>query len=93
MSKTITYLTQDGRTITAPYGKISNGYAYYPGTGPEGKTCGECVNFIRHEYHNRTYFKCALVKSTHGAATDIRRFSPSCKHFAAPSTPPTTEEK
>lgn len=61
-----------------------NGYAWQPGTGPEGETCGSC----QHLYRNRmakTYLKCGLMQSvwTGGAKTDVLARSPACKKWEA----------
>lgn len=56
-----------------------NGYAWLPGTGPEGETCGTCA----HRTVNRgKYSKCLLnPKRGNGAGTDIVRRSPACKFW------------
>lgn len=55
------------------------GYAWPPGTGPAGETCGSC----RHLYRNRqakTYLKCELVRAkwTGGRKTDVLARSLAC---------------
>jgi hypothetical protein len=54
------------------------GYAHQPGTGPEGETCRWCMHRVLHTWHDRNYYKCDLVKPTHGPGTDIRLKSPAC---------------
>jgi hypothetical protein len=83
---TITYQTYDGRTVTvdAKYKGVA-GYAGYPGSGPQGETCGSCNYFLTLHYHGKTYFKCDATEWTHGAATDIRKRSPACSYWAAVS--------
>ena len=52
----------------------------HPATGvalaDNGETCGTCGNL-----RGSGYYKCALVKSTHGAGTDIRRSWPACARW------------
>jgi len=57
------------------------GYAAHPGTGPEGETCGTCLSFRRIQYHDKTYFKCDLLREiwTHGPGTDVKFRSPACR--------------
>jgi len=57
---------------------VVRGYARRPGTGPEGQTCGTCANVVCKSY-SRNYYKCGLVKTTGGPATDIRLSSPACE--------------
>jgi hypothetical protein len=54
------------------------GYAHAPGTGPLGETCRQCKHATNHPWHDRNYYKCDLVKPTHGPGTDIRLKSPAC---------------
>jgi len=58
-------------------------YAAFPGTGPDGETCRSCGFYRRLNYHGKTYRKCRLVESTHGAGTDIKASSPACHRFEA----------
>lgn len=37
-------------------------YAAFPGTGPEGETCGSCKHLYRKHMGN-TYLKCMLTKA------------------------------
>lgn len=55
-------------------------YAAPPGTGPEGKTCGDCA-FLRYTGNIKRHPKCGKTKYTHGDATTILTRSPSCMHF------------
>ena len=57
----------------------ARGYAWRPGTGPAGETCGSC----RHLYANRmskTYYKCGLMRAswTGGKGSDVLVRSPAC---------------
>ena len=57
------------------------GYAYTPGSGPEGKKCKHCDNFERWNYNDKTYFKCELTVHTNGAGSDIRANAAACMMF------------
>lgn len=63
--------------------RAATGHAAPAGSGPEGKTCGDCAHYTRVEYHNKTYRKCGKVRAhwTHGPGTDIRRKDPACRYF------------
>lgn len=80
----VTYQTRDGRTLTHVPVKYKGGYAAQPGSGPEGESCVTCKNLSGGRYHNRTYYKCALIKPTHGPGTDIRLRAPACSFWAQP---------
>lgn len=64
--------------------KAGRPYGYYlpPGTGPDGKTCGDCRHLCRIRMGN-TYLKCGLAKRiwTHGRRTDILAGAPACAKF------------
>lgn len=60
-------------------GPIPRGYIAPPGSGPDGHFCRDC----RHKTNNRRFLKCALVKMTKGAGTDIRAKSPACSRWEA----------
>jgi hypothetical protein len=60
---------------------VKGGYAAHPGSGPQDRTCGDCKYFEEVFYHNKKYFKCALVKWTHGPGTDIRKNWQACRKF------------
>ena len=55
------------------------GYAWHPGTGPDGETCGTCRHLVRNRM-SRTYFKCRLNQSawTSSPRTDVLSRSPAC---------------
>jgi hypothetical protein len=75
------------------------GMAYFSGTGPEGKTCGDCLHRgYRRESQNGTWNelkkemtytsyrvqKCARFKSMTGHhGTDIAADNKCCKYFEA----------
>lgn len=61
-----------------------HGYAWTPGTGPEGETCKTCKHIARIRM-SKTYLKCGLNRSnwTHGPGSDIRAGSPACKKWEA----------
>jgi hypothetical protein len=68
-----------GATGTS-YGGNPDAYAAPPGSGPAGMTCKDCKHAEGHG-RSRTYWKCVLVRSTNGAATDIRLRTPACRFF------------
>lgn len=83
MAEQLTFTTIGGETVTArKRGKHyvqPRGYAYHPGTGPEGKTCGGC------EYAARfgRFLKCSKARAiwSHTRRTDILAGAPACKYF------------
>lgn len=60
-----------------------NGYAATPGTGPKGKTCGQCEHYRTVVGGSRTFPKCWLNKPnwTGGPGSDILKRSPACRLF------------
>lgn len=56
-------------------------YPMPPGSGPDGETCGTCEHSQRHSYHDKKYWKCALMPISHGEGTDIRKGSPACQKW------------
>ena len=60
-----------------------NGYAFRPGTGPAGETCGSCAHLCARTGGNKAYWKCGLLKAvwTCGPGTDIRCKSPACRKW------------
>ena len=65
--------------------KYGKGYARAPGSGPDGETCGSCKHFVIKDEYSKRFFKCGLMRSTNGAATDIRKSSPACSFWAEPT--------
>lgn len=63
----------------------ARGYAFTPGTGPEGETCGSCRHIARTSGDARIYIKCGLMRAkwTKGPGSDIRAQSPACKEWEA----------
>lgn len=62
------------------------GYAWTPGTVPEGETCGTCQHIVRTAGAAKVYLKCGLsrAKWTRGPGSDIRARAPACKKWEAP---------
>lgn len=64
---------------------IRRGYAHAPGTGPAGKTCGDCEHHIvkrmGRDYHKCEEFKRQGGRWTGGPGSDILVRSPACKFF------------
>jgi hypothetical protein len=50
------------------------GYAQPPGSCPSGETCRSCG----HKIKRGRFWKCRLVRQTHGPGTDIRLKSAAC---------------
>lgn len=60
----------------------ARGYAWAPGTGPAGETCGSC----RFAGRRRRWAKCDnnhAPKHTGGKGTDILLRAPACKYWEA----------
>lgn len=59
------------------------GYPAMPGTGPEGKCCKDCANYVIRSLA-KDYRKCLLMRAvwTGGPGTDIRARSPACSKFS-----------
>lgn len=53
------------------------------GSGPVGKTCGDCQHLARVSGGNATYLKCGRVEPswTHGPGSDIRASWAACSKF------------
>ena len=64
---------------------VKNGYAASPGTGPEGKTCGDCKfkHSMRSAGGAKHFIKCDANKAkwTRGEGSDILARSPACRLF------------
>lgn len=61
---------------------VKNGYAAPPGTGPEGKCCGDCAH-KRSLGNRKRFIKCELRRGTwtNGEGTDILASTPACSKF------------
>lgn len=61
------------------------GYAWTPGTGPDGETCGSCRHRVRIPLSGKTVSKCGANRSAWTASrrTDILAGSPACKFWGA----------
>lgn len=60
----------------------ARGWAAPPGTGPEGESCRTCAHsYVGNKSGKKNYWKCALVKATKGAGTDIRLKWPACRRW------------
>jgi len=66
-------------------GKSCAGMVDFPGTGPPGKTCFDCVHCLSIPRNVRNVLKCRLAyqKWTHGEGIDIKRYFPACSKFQA----------
>jgi len=63
-------------------------YAAIPGTGPAGESCRTCRNSRRRNHGHRAYWKCRLVRESHGPATDIRLKTPACRRWKSKERKP-----
>lgn len=61
----------------------TGGYAAKPGTGPAGKTCRQCRNYVRVQRNDQFHPKCCLLEKqwTHGKGTDIKAGAAACAYF------------
>ena len=76
----------EARRMLKRKGTRPNGYAAPPGSGPTGETCKTCRHIYRVETGSgRTFRKCALIKATAGAGTDILAKAPACRRWERPS--------
>lgn len=83
---------EEARALKKRREPTPNGYAWAPGTGPAGETCGSCVSLHRNELA-KTYLKCERnrAKWTGGRKSDILARSPACKFWErapVPEKPP-----
>lgn len=46
-----------------------------------GRTCGECSNFVSGRYHNKILRKCQVYGLSHSEATDWAKSCPACGMF------------
>lgn len=62
---------------------IARGYAYPPGTGPDGEKCGTCFHCFKKSYTSKPYYKCGLMQKIWGKTrkTDILFRSKACKFW------------
>ena len=56
--------------------RVGSPYGDTPGTGPAGKTCGDCKHMVRARHP-----KCTKAKWTSGDATTIKKRMPACRLF------------
>lgn len=69
---------------TAPRYTNKAGYFMPPGTGPIGKTCGDCTALMAVQVSPVCkVFKCRKARETSGKRNDIVKKSPACAGFAA----------
>ena len=70
-------------------GTKPNGYAWRPGTGPKGETCGSCEHCVKRAFTAGSYFKCKLneVAWGHTRRTDILFRSAACKYWEKDNEP------
>jgi hypothetical protein len=66
--------------------KHSNPCVALYGKGPEGTTCGQCVQ-IAGISMAKTFYKCRLRTNTHGAKSDHKLRYPTCGRFEQRENP------
>jgi hypothetical protein len=49
--------------------------------GPRGETCGSCKHLECNAQYSKRFYKCGLLRWTHGPGTDIRLKDPSCSRW------------
>ena len=60
------------------------GMAHFAGTGPKGKSCGDCVHrgYYRHEDDRKKRQGCIQFRRFSGrSGPAVRREWPACRHF------------
>lgn len=57
------------------------GYAGMTGAGPAGESCGSCRSLRKQYGVSGRYYKCARVRQTGGAGTDVKFRAPSCEYW------------
>lgn len=65
---------------------LKNGYAYPPGTGPEGETCGSCKHIGWQDVRSgRRFYECGRERHrwTGGTGTDVLLKAPACRGWEA----------
>jgi hypothetical protein len=81
----LTFQTMGGDTVVVPrrgrHYVQPRGYAYSPGTGPAGETCGSCSLIERHRRWCKCGHEYAVRKHTRGRASDILARSPACRYW------------
>jgi hypothetical protein len=84
-TKQLTFKTIGGEVVTtARRGKHyiePRGYAYHPGTGPQGETCGSCRFDERYRRWHKCGHEAARHKQTGGRGSDILVSAAACKYW------------
>ena len=62
---------------------VQRGYAWQPGTGPEGETCRSCKFTRRISCYSKPFYKCEKNRQswTSGRGTDILLRAAACKFW------------
>lgn len=90
MADQLVFTSIEGRDVIAKKrGKHyvqQRGYAHFPGTGPDGETCGSCAHIVPFRTMRRWY-KCGKARSkwTGGKGSDVLVRSPACKYWEKPT--------
>jgi len=78
---------KERRKLTGRSNRQPNGYAWKPGSGPQGETCKSCRHIVRVQSDGgHTFRKCALMEAhwTRGPGSDIKASAPACRHWEKP---------
>lgn len=76
-------LTKDEKTDELMRGTVA-GMAHFAGTGPSGKTCGDC-KFLTYINIKGAHARCAMFQKLMGkyGPVDIPSYTLACRHFVA----------
>jgi hypothetical protein len=75
------HLTSTNPALEAAYRATPPGMAHWAGSGPVGRTCGQCLYLVGHKRkHHRCYKYFQLMGRWSG---EIARVTASCRHFEA----------
>lgn len=79
------HLKSDENSVMAS--KTHAGMAYFAGTGPVGKTCRECAEWLGGEY-KKSDRQLKLAACLRGTGKTFPHTAPACKYFEQSPNPP-----
>jgi hypothetical protein len=91
---TIDHLTEPNPELAALVRNTSAGMAHWAGTGPAGKTCGECDFFVHVEIDLGTSTRCDKYRQMMNGKRGTERIpenTQACKYFEQACDPPAAE--
>lgn len=77
-------LTEPNPDLAALVRSTPHGCAFWSGTGPAGKTCGQCAHHQHVTWGTGTTFRCGKYTAMMGGWQGSKRIPPdlrSCKYF------------